>query len=182
MLAKTAKFSRLTASGIGPAGHTAPSSPTARATMAAVAGASPVTMTVRTPSAVNSEIREAESMRGGSLSAMKPSIRNRRRGGRRCCHARDHREASFGDALLSALRISRHGFRDFCARFEWNKAESDWLRGRVALDQQGFILTGRDLNPILAGTPRKWPLGRPPQMLEASLPAVYAVATSAPET
>ena len=52
---------------------------------------------------------------------------------------------------------------------------SDWLRGCVALDEQGFILTGRDLDPILANTPREWPLGRPPQMLETSLPAVYAV-------
>lgn len=52
---------------------------------------------------------------------------------------------------------------------------SEWFRGCVALDQQGFILTGRDLDPILAGAPRKWPLGRPPQMLETSLPAVYAV-------
>jgi thioredoxin reductase (NADPH) len=52
---------------------------------------------------------------------------------------------------------------------------TDWLRGCVALDQQGFILTGRDLDPILASAPRKWPLRRPPQMLETSLPAVYAV-------
>lgn len=52
---------------------------------------------------------------------------------------------------------------------------SDWLRGCVAMDEQGFILTGRDLDPILAGAPRKWPLGRPPQMLETSLPAVFAV-------
>jgi thioredoxin reductase (NADPH) len=52
---------------------------------------------------------------------------------------------------------------------------SDWLRGCVALDHQGFILTGRDLDPIQASAPRKWPLGRPPQMLETSLPAVYAV-------
>ncbi|HEY1903007.1 MAG TPA: FAD-dependent oxidoreductase [Terracidiphilus sp.] len=52
---------------------------------------------------------------------------------------------------------------------------SDWLRGCVALDQQGFILTGRDLDPVLADAPRKWPLGRPPQMLETSLPAVFAV-------
>ena len=52
---------------------------------------------------------------------------------------------------------------------------SDWLRGCVALDEQGFILTGRDLDPVLAEAPRKWPLGRPPQMLESSLPAVYAV-------
>lgn len=52
---------------------------------------------------------------------------------------------------------------------------SDWLRGCLALDPQGFILTGRDLDPVLASTPRKWPLGRPPQMLETSLPAVFAV-------
>jgi thioredoxin reductase (NADPH) len=52
---------------------------------------------------------------------------------------------------------------------------SDWLRGCVALDQRGFVLTGRDLDPVLADAPRKWPLGRPPQMLETSLPAVFAV-------
>jgi thioredoxin reductase (NADPH) len=52
---------------------------------------------------------------------------------------------------------------------------SDWLRGCVALDQQGFVLTGRDLDPVLGDAPQKWPLGRPPQMLETSLPAVFAV-------
>lgn len=50
-----------------------------------------------------------------------------------------------------------------------------WLRECVALDQQGFILTGRDLDPVLATAPLKWPLSRPPEMLETSLPAVYAV-------
>jgi thioredoxin reductase (NADPH) len=52
---------------------------------------------------------------------------------------------------------------------------SDWLRGCVALDQRGFVVTGRDLDPILADAPRKWPLVRPPQMFETSLPAVFAV-------
>ena len=52
---------------------------------------------------------------------------------------------------------------------------TDWLHGCLALDKQGFILTGRDLDPILANAPLKWPLNRPPQMLETSLPAVYAV-------
>jgi thioredoxin reductase (NADPH) len=52
---------------------------------------------------------------------------------------------------------------------------SDWLRHCVALDPQGFILTGRDLDPVLASVPRKWPLSRPPQMLETSLPGVFAV-------
>jgi thioredoxin reductase (NADPH) len=53
--------------------------------------------------------------------------------------------------------------------------QCDWLSGCVGLDQQGFILTGRDLEPVLATAPRKWPLARPPQMLETSLPAVFAV-------
>ena len=52
---------------------------------------------------------------------------------------------------------------------------TDWLRGCVALDEQGFILTGRDLEPISATAPLKWPLRRSPEMLETSLPAVYAV-------
>jgi thioredoxin reductase (NADPH) len=52
---------------------------------------------------------------------------------------------------------------------------SDWLRGCVALNQQGFVLTGRDLDPVLADAPQKWPLARAPQMLETSLPAVFAV-------
>lgn len=52
---------------------------------------------------------------------------------------------------------------------------TDWLRGCLSLDQQGFILTGRDLDPILDSAPLRWPLSRPPQMLETSLPAIYAV-------
>ena len=50
-----------------------------------------------------------------------------------------------------------------------------WLGGCLALDEQGFILTGRDLDPVLESLPVKWPLTRPPQMLETSLPAVFAV-------
>ncbi len=52
---------------------------------------------------------------------------------------------------------------------------TDWLRECLALDNQGFILTGRDLDPVLDRAPLKWPLSRPPQMLETSLPAVFAV-------
>jgi thioredoxin reductase (NADPH) len=48
-----------------------------------------------------------------------------------------------------------------------------WLRGCVALDEKGFILTGRDLE---AGTGASgWTQVRPPQMLETSLPGVFAV-------
>ena len=50
---------------------------------------------------------------------------------------------------------------------------TDWLKGCVKLDNKGFILTGRDLDP-LAHT-FNWPLARSPQMLETSLPGVFAV-------
>ena len=43
--------------------------------MAAVAGASPVSITVRTPRVCNSAISVAESALGGSLRAMMPAIR-----------------------------------------------------------------------------------------------------------
>ena len=52
---------------------------------------------------------------------------------------------------------------------------TEWLRGRVALDDKGFILTGRDLDAIKSSAPIAWPLERPPQMLETSLPGVFAV-------
>jgi len=52
---------------------------------------------------------------------------------------------------------------------------TEWLRGNLALDDKGFILTGRDLDTGSAQGSRKWPLTRPPQMLETSLPGVFAV-------
>lgn len=53
---------------------------------------------------------------------------------------------------------------------------TEWLRGCLALDDKGFILTGRDLDAATAATPSPaWPLARPPQMLETSLPGVFAV-------
>jgi thioredoxin reductase (NADPH) len=51
---------------------------------------------------------------------------------------------------------------------------SNWLSGCVALDPKGFIKTGPDLSDDdLAGA--QWPLGRPPHLLETSLPGVFAV-------
>jgi thioredoxin reductase (NADPH) len=53
---------------------------------------------------------------------------------------------------------------------------TEWLEGCLVLDDKGFILTGRDLD---SWTPTdgtlKWPLSRRPQMLETSLPGVFAV-------
>jgi len=50
---------------------------------------------------------------------------------------------------------------------------TDWLEGCVLLDNKGFILTGRDLD--LVNHSFNWPLPRAPQMLETSLPGVFAV-------
>jgi thioredoxin reductase (NADPH) len=53
---------------------------------------------------------------------------------------------------------------------------TEWLRGSVALDEKGFILTGRDL-PLAIDPDRNptWPLSRPPYILESSLPGVFAI-------
>ncbi|WP_353063703.1 FAD-dependent oxidoreductase [Tunturibacter psychrotolerans] len=53
---------------------------------------------------------------------------------------------------------------------------TDWLQGSVALDEKGFILTGRDL-PAAIDPARNstWPISRSPFMLESSLPGVFAV-------
>jgi len=53
---------------------------------------------------------------------------------------------------------------------------TEWLRGCVAMDDKGFILTGRDLDAgVVPDQGPQWPLPRVPQMLETSLPGVFAV-------
>jgi thioredoxin reductase (NADPH) len=51
---------------------------------------------------------------------------------------------------------------------------TDWLKGCLALDDKGFIVTGYDLQ---MGEHYKswWPAPRPPLLLETSLPGVFAV-------
>ena len=49
-----------------------------------------------------------------------------------------------------------------------------WLDGCIALDPAGFIKTGPDLSPDDL-TAARWPLARPPHLLETSLPGVFAV-------
>ena len=51
---------------------------------------------------------------------------------------------------------------------------TDWLEGCVALDPKGFIKTGPALSPDDLAAAR-WPLSRPPHLLETSLPGVFAV-------
>ena len=44
---------------------------------------------------------------------------------------------------------------------------TEWLRGVVALDARGFVLTGRDIQPV-------WPAARAPLPFETSVPGVFA--------
>jgi thioredoxin reductase (NADPH) len=49
-----------------------------------------------------------------------------------------------------------------------------WLEGWVALDDKGFVRTGSDLRTEdLEAT--RWPLSRPPHLLETSRPGIFAV-------
>jgi thioredoxin reductase (NADPH) len=49
-----------------------------------------------------------------------------------------------------------------------------WLEGCVALDERGFVKTGSDLSADELAAAR-WPLTRPPHLLETNLPGVFAV-------
>ncbi len=51
--------------------------------------------------------------------------------------------------------------------------KTEWLQGCIAMDTKGFILTGRDLD--VAAEQPVWTKSRAPQMLETSLPGVFAV-------
>jgi thioredoxin reductase (NADPH) len=53
-------------------------------------------------------------------------------------------------------------------------ANTGWLRGCVALDKKGFVLTGSSLPPETAETDRWKSAGRMPYLLETSLPGVFA--------
>jgi thioredoxin reductase (NADPH) len=50
---------------------------------------------------------------------------------------------------------------------------SAWLEGCVVCDSAGFIKTGSDLSKEELAR-AKWPLARPPFLLETSLPGVFA--------
>ncbi len=51
---------------------------------------------------------------------------------------------------------------------------ADWLKGCVALDEKGFVLTGPEL-PHGALADAGWPLARQPLLFETSRPRVFAV-------
>jgi thioredoxin reductase (NADPH) len=79
-----------------------------------------------------------------------------------------------GDGNLNAIEIERRGERvrrmlDVCALFVFIGADpcTPWLTGSIALDSDGFILTGRDV-PGTSGA------AYPPGPLETSVAGVFA--------
>jgi thioredoxin reductase (NADPH) len=48
-----------------------------------------------------------------------------------------------------------------------------WLPDSIGRDEEGFILTGRNLQRA-SKLPADWPFGRPPLLLETSIPGVFA--------
>ncbi|MGD9705374.1 MAG: FAD-dependent oxidoreductase [Acidimicrobiia bacterium] len=54
------------------------------------------------------------------------------------------------------------------------RPRTDWLGDSIARDSRGFILTGPDVAALDGDGPR-WPLPRPPFLLETSRPGVFAV-------
>ena len=69
---------------------------------------------------------------------------------------------------------STHGIRHIFV-MTGASPRTEWLRGCLALDDKGFIVTGRDLETAAPDANPRWPLARAPQMLETSLPGVFAV-------
>jgi len=48
-----------------------------------------------------------------------------------------------------------------------------WLPDSIGRDEEGFILTGRNLQRT-GKLPADWPFARPPLLLETSIPGVFA--------
>jgi thioredoxin reductase (NADPH) len=84
--------------------------------------------------------------------------------------------AAHGDDSLEALDIVDNSTGE-TARMQSSglfifigaDAETGWLPAEIALDNQGFVLTGSDVKVA-----ERWPLGRDPYLLETSVPGIFA--------
>ena len=84
-----------------------------------------------------------------------------------------------GTGGTRTLLVDRSGAISGSAMFEhvpFASPRTGWLQGCVAMDDKGFIITGRDLEASSGVVPPiPWTLTRSPQMLATSLPGVFAV-------
>ncbi len=86
--------------------------------------------------------------------------------------------AARGDGHLEAVTIVDPAAGDRGVPANWLFAfigaspRTDWVGAEVVRDEKGFVVTGQDLLPALhkRNAPR-WPLDRPPFVLETSVPA-----------
>jgi thioredoxin reductase (NADPH) len=88
----------------------------------------------------------------------------------RACHGREHLET------LELWDKQTEQFDTVPARYLFvflgAAPRTEWLRGVVACDERGFVLTGPDLDPKTHL--RDWPLERSPYLLETNVPGVFA--------
>jgi thioredoxin reductase (NADPH) len=87
---------------------------------------------------------------------------------------------ALGETHLEALKVENTRLKremvvpaDSLFIFIGAKPYTGWLDGLVALDDQGYILTGTDTSRAKNGAP-KWPLPRQPHLLETNIPGVFA--------
>ena len=98
-------------------------------------------------------------------------------------HVRTEIVGMYGDGQLERIEWKNNSsgetsMRDIRHVFMMAGASprTEWLQGCLVLDEKGFVVTGTDLATV-GGQQRatSWPLARPPQLLETSLPGVFAV-------
>ena len=82
--------------------------------------------------------------------------------------------AAHGDGALESIDIRRDCETATVASgglfiFIGADAETDWLPPEIALDERGYVLTGRD---VVAA--ERWELKRDPYLLETSVPGIFA--------
>ena len=82
--------------------------------------------------------------------------------------------AAHGDAALESIDIQKDGETATVTSgglfiFIGADAETDWLPPEIALDERGYVLTGRD---VVAA--ERWELKRDPYLLETSVPGIFA--------
>jgi thioredoxin reductase (NADPH) len=87
---------------------------------------------------------------------------------------------ALGDSVLEALRIhdastgkTQEVPTDALFVMIGALPHTDWLEPSIARDPRGFVLTGTDLWSDDSSR-RRWPLARPPLLLETSMPGVFA--------
>jgi thioredoxin reductase (NADPH) len=87
---------------------------------------------------------------------------------------------ALGDDILASLALrdnTTDRVHEVPARalfvFIGARPHTDWLAGALAMDRRGFVLTGSDAQAV--ADPDTWAApGRPPMMLETTLPGVFA--------